>query len=86
MPATATPARSSPGSASASSASSASRPSRSTKLNKAIETLERLVARCRRGHAKDVTGSIAAPPAAGGPPSPARVEGWVVRDVHRGTA
>ena len=55
------------------------------KLTKALDTLERL----SRGEAasKDVTGSVA--PAAGGlnqPGKPAAVEGWVVRDVYRGTA
>src|SRR5215813_7197614 len=55
------------------------------KLTKAIDTLERL----SRGEAasKDVTGSVV--PAASGlnqPAKPAAVEGWVVRDVYRGTA
>ena len=54
------------------------------KLNKAIETLERVV----RADAKDVTGSVAAAPTTTGGPSsrPGAVEGWVVRDVQRGTA
>jgi hypothetical protein len=52
---------------------------------KAPDTLERL----SRGEAasKDVTGSVV--PAASGlnqPAKPAAVEGWVVRDVYRGTA
>jgi hypothetical protein len=55
------------------------------KLTKAVDALERL----SRGEAssKDVTGSLAS--AASGvnqPAKPAAVEGWVVRDVYRGTA
>jgi hypothetical protein len=57
------------------------------KLTKALDTIERL----SRGEAavpsKDVTGSIVSP--AAGPNQPGRpgaVEGWVVRDVQRGTA
>jgi hypothetical protein len=55
------------------------------KLTKALDTLERP----SRGEAasKDVTGSVV--PAASGlnqPAKPAAVEGWVVRDVYRGTA
>jgi hypothetical protein len=60
-----------------------------TKLNKAVEALDRIA----RGEAgpqpKEVTGSLAPPPAAAnGPSQPSKtgVEGWVVRDVHRGTA
>ena len=55
------------------------------KLTKAIDTLERLA----RGEAasKDVTGSVAAAASAlNQPAKPAAVEGWVVRDVYRGTA
>jgi hypothetical protein len=54
------------------------------KLNKAIETLDRMA----RADAQSVTGSIpAAQPVAGGAPATSGlVEGWVVRDVHRGTA
>ena len=55
------------------------------KLTKAIDTLERL----SRGEAasKDVTGSVvAAASALNQPAKPAAVEGWVVRDVYRGTA
>ena len=56
------------------------------KLNKAIEALERLSRGEAASAAKDVTGAI--PPAGlatqGG--KPGAVEGWVVRDVHRGTA
>ena len=55
------------------------------KLSKAIETLERLAR--ADVHSKDVTGSIAPPPVAGGSPGkPGVVDGWVVRDVQRGTA
>lgn len=55
------------------------------KLTKAVDALERL----SRGEAssKDVTGSLASP--ASGVSQPAKsaaVEGWVVRDVYRGTA
>jgi len=49
------------------------------KLNKAIDAIERLAASA----AKDVTEAIL--PQAGLPKAGA-VEGWVVRDVHRGTA
>src|SRR5262249_17960918 len=64
------------------------RPSRAepaAKPTKALDTLERL----SRGEAasKDVTGSVV--PAASGsnqPAKPAAVEGWVGRDVYRGTA
>jgi hypothetical protein len=55
-----------------------------TKLNKAIETLERLSRDAAAGQSKEVTGSVA--PTAGAPAKSAGVEGWVVRDVHRGTA
>jgi hypothetical protein len=50
------------------------------KLNKAIDTLERLSRDAAAAQAKEVTGSIVPPPA--GRPA----EGWVVRDVRRGTA
>jgi hypothetical protein len=55
-----------------------------TKLNKAIETLERLSRDAAAGQSKELTGSVA--PAAGAPAKSGGVEGWVVRDVHRGTA
>jgi hypothetical protein len=55
-----------------------------TKLNKAIETLERLSRDAAAGQSKEVTGSVA--PQAGAPAKSGGVEGWVVRDVHRGTA
>jgi hypothetical protein len=55
-----------------------------TKLNKAIETLERLSRDAAAGQSKEVTGSVA--PQGGTPAKPGSVEGWVVRDVHRGTA
>ena len=54
------------------------------KLSKAIETLERLAR--ADVHSKDVTGSIAPPVAGGSPGKPGVVDGWVVRDVQRGTA
>jgi hypothetical protein len=53
------------------------------RLNKAVEALERL----SRGDHKDVTGAVTPPPAAAAASKPATVvDGWVVRDVHRGTA
>jgi len=56
------------------------------KLNKAIDALER-VSRSEVAAGKDVTGSIA-PPAGGANQAGkgSAVEGWVVRDVRRGTA
>jgi hypothetical protein len=62
-----------------------------TKLNKAVEMLDRMARGDGGAQPKEVTGSVApSPPAhANGPnqPSPkSGVEGWVVRDVHRGTA
>src|SRR5262249_15394510 len=55
-----------------------------TKFTKAADTLERL----SRGEAssKDVTGSLASPASGLNQSKPAVVEGWVVRDVYRGTA
>jgi hypothetical protein len=53
------------------------------KLSKAIETLERMMKSDAQG--KDITGSIAAS-ASTAPAKPAVVDGWVVREVHRGTA
>jgi hypothetical protein len=54
------------------------------KLTKAVDTLERL----SRGEAssKDVTGSLASPASGLNQSKPAAIEGWVVRDVYRGTA
>jgi hypothetical protein len=57
------------------------------KLAKAVDALERL----SRGEAatapKDVTGSVLPPPAtANQATKPGAIDGWVVRDVHRGTA
>jgi hypothetical protein len=54
------------------------------KLTKAVDTLERL----SRGEAssKDVTGSLASPASGLNQSKPATVDGWVVRDVYRGTA
>jgi membrane-associated protease RseP (regulator of RpoE activity) len=54
------------------------------KINKAVESLERIARTEGAASPKDATGSITPPqPAAG---KPAAVEGWVLRDVHRGTA
>jgi len=63
------------------------------KLNKAIDTLDRLSRADAAAQARDVTGSIT-PPAAPAPPAVAAatrpgaggLDGWVVRDVRRGTA
>jgi hypothetical protein len=57
------------------------------KLTKALDTLERLSRGEAAAASKDVTGSVV-PPAGGlnQPGKPGAVEGWVVRDVHRGTA
>src|SRR5215471_12011707 len=54
------------------------------KLTKAVDALERL----SRGEAssKDVTGSLASAASGLNQSKPAAVEGWVVRDVYRGTA
>ena len=54
------------------------------KLTKAVDALERL----SRGEAssKDVTGSVASAASGVNQSKPAAVEGWVVRDVYRGTA
>ena len=60
-----------------------------TKLNKAVEMLDRMARGDGGPQPKEVTGSVAPPPAlAHGPNQPPKsgVEGWVVRDVHRGTA
>jgi len=56
----------------------------SAKLTKAVDALERL----SRGEAssKDVTGSLASAASGVNQSKPAAVEGWVVRDVYRGTA
>jgi len=56
------------------------------KLNKAIEALERLSRGEAASAAKDVTGAILPPGLATQGGKPGAVEGWVVRDVHRGTA
>jgi hypothetical protein len=58
------------------------------RLTKAVESLDRFERRADAGVAKDITGSITPPqPIAGQPPKPpGAVEGWVVRDVRRGTA
>ena len=54
------------------------------KINKAVENLERLSRADGITRLGDATGSIAPPPAA--PGKPGALEGWVLRDVHRGTA
>jgi hypothetical protein len=58
-----------------------------TKLNKAVEMLDRISRGDSGPQPKEVTGSLAPPPANGQvQPPKSGVEGWVVRDVHRGTA
>jgi hypothetical protein len=60
-----------------------------SRLNKAVEALERLHRAETTGSSREVTGSIKEPQtvAAGGPSTrPGALEGWVVRDVQRGTA
>jgi hypothetical protein len=54
------------------------------KLAKAVDALERV----SRGEAapKDVTGSVLPPAAVNQATKPGPIDGWVVRDVHRGTA
>jgi hypothetical protein len=54
------------------------------KLNKAVENIERIARAENAAALKEATGSIAPPPAAA--PKPAALEGWILRDVHRGTA
>jgi hypothetical protein len=54
------------------------------KLSKAVDTLDRL-ARAEGLSSKDATGSVAPPPAIAGQVGKA-IDGWVVRDVRRGTA
>jgi hypothetical protein len=54
------------------------------KLNKAIEALDRLSRADAAAQTREATGSIA--PASGTGGKPGIVEGWVVRDVQRGTA
>ena len=54
------------------------------KLNKAIEALDRLSRADAAAQTREATGSIA--PASGAGGKPGIVEGWVVRDVQRGTA
>jgi hypothetical protein len=53
------------------------------KINKAVENLERLSRAEGITRLGDATGSIAPPPAPG---KSAGLDGWVVRDVRRGTA
>ena len=52
------------------------------KLGKALDELDRVSRAEAAAAPKDATGSIAPPPAA----QPGKVDGWVVRDVRRGTA
>jgi hypothetical protein len=58
------------------------------KLNKAIDTLDRLSRADAAAQSRDVTGSILPPPPplAGVPRPGGGIDGWVVRDVRRGTA
>jgi hypothetical protein len=58
-----------------------------TKLNKAVEMLDRISRGDGGPQPKEVTGSVVPPPANGqNQPPKSGLEGWVVRDVHRGTA
>jgi hypothetical protein len=60
---------------------------RTAKLTKVTETLERLERRADTAPAKEATASVpAAQPVAATPAQPAVVDGWIVRDVYRGTA
>jgi hypothetical protein len=54
------------------------------KLNKAVESIERIARAEGAASLKDVTASIAPREAAAAKPS--SLEGWVLRDVYRGTA
>jgi hypothetical protein len=57
------------------------------KLNKAIDAIERLSRGEAASAAKDVTGTILPPAGLAAQGAKAgQIEGWVVRDVHRGTA
>ena len=60
------------------------------KLSKALDSLERLVRADAALQSRDITRAIMPPPVAGAPIVPGRppgaVDGWVVRDVRRGTA
>jgi hypothetical protein len=62
------------------------------RLSKAIDTLDRLARADAAAQARDVTGSItppapaAAPAVAAAPRPGGGLDGWVVRDVRRGTA
>jgi len=58
------------------------------RLTKAVESLDRFERRADTAAAKEVTGSITPPQPIVGQPlkPPGAVEGWVVRDVRRGTA
>jgi hypothetical protein len=57
-----------------------------SKLSKAIDTLDRM-SRADASSSKDVTGSIVPPlPMSGAPKPLGSVDGWVLRDVRRGTA
>jgi hypothetical protein len=72
---------------------------RTAKLVKAMESLERAERRAEAIPAREITGSVPAsqpvaatsaqsaqPPQAAHPPQPPIVDGWVVRNVYRGTA
>src|SRR6476646_5608806 len=59
------------------------------RLNKAVEMLDRISRGDSGPQPKEVTGSLAPPPASANgqnQPPESGVGGWVVRDVHRGTA
>jgi hypothetical protein len=54
------------------------------KITKAVESLERLSRADNAASLKELTGSITPPQSVAGKPT--GLEGWVLRDVHRGTA
>ena len=57
-----------------------------SKLNKAVEALDRM-SRADAPPGRDVTGSIVPPVPMSGAPKPlGSVDGWILRDVRRGTA
>jgi hypothetical protein len=56
------------------------------KLNKVLDSLDRMSRADAAAPSREVTGSIAPQPPIAGAPRPGGVDGWIVRDVRRGTA
>jgi hypothetical protein len=57
------------------------------KLNKVLDSLDRMSRGDAAVQSRDVTGSIMPPPPVAGAPRPGGgIDGWIVRDVRRGTA